>query len=56
MQDKLETVETTKRKVRAVTSEQVQRLARRLFTDNRLVLAVIGPYKDAKQVKKFYKL
>ena len=56
LRDKLEPVETMKRKLQAVTAEQVQRLARRLFTDNRLVLAVIGPYKDTKQVKKFYRI
>ncbi|AKM84912.1 MAG: processing protease [candidate division Kazan bacterium GW2011_GWA1_50_15] len=56
LHDKIESVETMKRKIHAVTTDQVQRLARKLFTDNKLVLTVIGPYKDASKVKRFYRL
>ncbi|MFH0912163.1 MAG: pitrilysin family protein [Patescibacteria group bacterium] len=49
---KVETIKEIKRKYRAVTAEQVQKLAKNLFETNNIHLAVIGPYTDkAKFVK-----
>ncbi len=49
--DKVETIAEIKRKYRAVTVKQVQDLAKKIFKDEKLVLAVIGPYKSDKAIK-----
>jgi len=54
--DKIETIPEIKRKIRAVTAKQVQNLAKRIFKDNKLVLVVIGPYKNDKAIKTACKL
>jgi len=39
-------------RVRAVTGEQIQELAQKIFTKNALNFAVIGPYRGTKQFAK----
>ena len=56
LEDKIETPEMLAKKVRAVTASQVQKLAKRIFQDNRLILAVVGPYSDSGKIKKSFKL
>ena len=38
--------EETAQKIKAVTAEEIQRVARDIFQNNRLNLALIGPFKD----------
>lgn len=45
-----------KKKIRAVTAKDVLRVAKSLFKDDRLVLTVIGPYKNDKKIKAVFKL
>jgi len=47
--DRTDTLADKKRKIKAVTSEQIQALAKRIFKDNTWHLVVIGPYKDPKR-------
>ena len=54
--DKIETIAEIKKKYRAVTAKQVQDLASKIFKDEKLVLAVIGPYKSDKAIKAACKL
>lgn len=54
--NKIETVAEIKKKYRAVTTKQVQNLANKIFKDEKLVLAVIGPYKSDKAIKTAFKL
>ena len=42
-------------KIRAVTASDVRTVARKIFKDERLNLALIGPFKDEKQFKKILK-
>ncbi len=44
--DKVESLAEIKRKYRAVTVEDVQKLAKKIFRSDKILLAVIGPYKD----------
>ena len=46
-------IEEATKAVRAVTSEQIQALAKRTLIKERQVLAVIGPYEDDKIFKRF---
>lgn len=43
-------------KINAVTAEDVQRIARDIFTEERLNLALIGPFKDKKRFQKLLTL
>lgn len=54
--DDIESFAELKKKIRAVTAEDVKRVAKSLFKDDRLALTVIGPYKDDKKIKKMFKL
>ena len=54
--NEIETVADIKRKYRAVTIEQIQTLAKKIFKNEKLVLAVIGPYKSDKAIKVACKL
>jgi predicted Zn-dependent peptidase len=56
LEDKIETPEVIAKKVRAVTAAQVQKLAKKIFQDDRLVLAVVGPYSSSDKIKKAFKL
>lgn len=50
--EKLFSPEEISKRVRAVTAEDVRAVARAIFKKERLSLAVIGPYKDARKFKK----
>lgn len=56
LEDKIETPEILAKKVRAVTAAQVQKLAKQLFKDDKLVLAIVGPYSNSSKIKKVFKL
>ncbi len=43
-------------KVRAVTSEDVQKLAREIFVDSGLNMAIVGKFKDTSSFKPYFKL
>jgi len=47
--DQIDTLVDKKRKINAVTSKQVQALAKQIFKDSAWHLVVIGPYKDSKR-------
>lgn len=53
---KYETFEEAKEKISQVTAEQVQELAREAFDDERLTLALIGPYEEDQRFKDFLKI
>jgi len=56
LQDKTEGMANLKKRIQAVTASDILKLAKTLFKDGNLCLAVIGPYtKDAK-IKKVYQL
>jgi predicted Zn-dependent peptidase len=48
----LDTPEKYLSEIKAVTSADLRRVAREIFTDNKLNLAVIGPYHDGKSFEK----
>ena len=50
--DKIEDVEPILKKIDAVTSEDILRLSRELFAEDRLRLAIIGPYDKQDHFKK----
>jgi len=54
--DDILTINEIKKKIRAVTAQQVQKLAKQIFIDNRLALTVIGPYKNADKINKVFKI
>lgn len=56
LRDKIETPDMIRRQIRAVTAAKVQKLAKRIFKDNRLLLAVVGPYRKSNKIKKALKL
>lgn len=47
-----ETVESVLKKIRAVTRDQVEDLAKRLFDPQKLNLSVVGPFKDSTKFSK----
>jgi predicted Zn-dependent peptidase len=49
---KILTPEEVFKRIEAVTSSDIQKVARDLFQNRKLTLAVIGPYKTEKQFKK----
>ncbi|MCC2631595.1 MAG: processing protease [Patescibacteria group bacterium] len=51
LEGEIETVESIEAKVAAVTSEDIQRIAKELFVSEELRLAVIGPHADAKALE-----
>ncbi|MBU1082938.1 insulinase family protein [Patescibacteria group bacterium] len=53
--DEIDTLADKKRKIQAVTAEQIQELAKNIFKDNAWHLIVIGPYKDSKRFAKLLK-
>lgn len=48
----LESIKDIKDRIRSVTASQVQKLARRLFTEQELVLTVVGPKALSDKIKK----
>lgn len=53
---KLETPEQAIKRLRAVTSKDLRRVARDIFTDAKMNLAIVGPTKDAARLKKILKI
>jgi predicted Zn-dependent peptidase len=53
---KIETPSEVFRKIDAVTARDVQKVAKHLFRNQNMTLAVIGPYKNEPQFKKFLKV
>lgn len=53
--DKIDTLADKKRQIKAVTAEQIQALAKKIFQDNAWHLTVIGPYRDSAQFAKLFK-
>ena len=53
---KIETPEEIFKRIDSVTSSAIQKVARDLFQNKNLTLAVIGPYKTEKQFKKILKV
>ncbi len=49
LREPLETPEVLTQKLREVTSEDIMRVARDIFTNERLNLALVGPFSDEKQ-------
>lgn len=56
LRDKTESIAELKKKVQAVTSKDILRVAKSLFRDGSLCLAVIGPYANDSKIKKVYQL
>lgn len=52
----LETPEQVAKKIKAVTPQELKRIAQHIFTDDRLNLAVVGPKGDAVSLKKILKV
>jgi predicted Zn-dependent peptidase len=48
----IETPEGIKKKLEAVTSEDIMKVAKRLFTQTNINLAIVGPHKSSKEFKK----
>lgn len=46
LRKKIETPESIEKKIRAVTASQIQALAKELFVDKKLNLALVGPFED----------
>ena len=55
LRGKINTPEQQLAKIDAVTREDVQRVAKRVFNFAKAKLAIIGPFEDAKQFEKFLK-
>lgn len=52
----IRTPEEYAQKIRAVTAEEIQSVAKDIFQNNKLNLAVIGPFKDREKFEKILKL
>jgi predicted Zn-dependent peptidase len=52
---KIESPDEIIAKIQAVTSEQVQALARELFVDEKLNMAIVGKFKDSSAFKEYFK-
>lgn len=52
LEKKIETLDNLEEKIKLVTAEEVQAIARELFQSMQLRLAVIGPHKDAQALDK----
>ena len=49
--NRVESIAEIKKAYKAVTPEKIQKLAKDIFKDEKLVLAVIGPYRSDKKIK-----
>jgi len=49
----IESLEEAQKSILAVNSDDVQQMAKKVLTKDKLILAVIGPYKDDSSFKKF---
>ena len=55
LKGKIESPEDSLAKVRAVTAEQVRDMARQIFVDAKLNMAIVGKFKDGSQFKEYFK-
>jgi predicted Zn-dependent peptidase len=55
LKKQIKTSEEKAEQVRRITAKQIQDMARKIFTDDKLNLALIGPFKDKKQFVKILK-
>ncbi len=53
---KILTPEEIMKKIQAVTSQEIKEVAQEIFQNNRLNLAVLGPFKDKEKFEKIFKL
>jgi predicted Zn-dependent peptidase len=51
----LKNAEEKAKEIRKVTATQIQKLSKQIFKDNKLNLALIGPFKDKLKFKKILK-
>jgi predicted Zn-dependent peptidase len=56
LERKMMTPQEYAQKIRAVTAEEIQSVAKDIFQNNKLNLAVIGPFKDRERFEKILKL
>jgi predicted Zn-dependent peptidase len=56
LEKKIETPEEILAKVEKVTAEDVQRVAKDIFSSQKLNLAVVGPFKDEEKFARILKL
>ena len=54
--EKIMTLEDIFEKIDKITTEDILRVARDVFHDSKLNLAVIGPHKNAKELEKMLKI
>jgi predicted Zn-dependent peptidase len=52
VREKIETPESIKKKLESVTSEEVMKVAKKLFTKSNINLAIVGPHKNTKDFSK----
>mgnify|MGYP001604606676 FL=1 len=52
----IKTPKEKERRIRAVTSSQVMDMARKIFIEKKLNLALIGPFKDSLKFQKILKI
>jgi predicted Zn-dependent peptidase len=55
MNEKIKTPEEIKKKIESVTAKQVQKLAREIFVDKSLNLAIVGRFEDKKEFENILK-
>lgn len=56
LHQKIKTPEEIAKEIRKVTAEDIKKLANQLFKKEKLNLAIVGPFKDAKRFKKLLKI
>jgi len=56
IEGKIDTVREELDKINAVNANDIMRVAKRIFVDDKLNLAIIGPYKNAKRFQKLLKI
>ena len=56
IEGKIDTVKDELDKISKITSEDILRVSKRIFVDDQLNLAIIGPYKDASRFEKLLKI
>ena len=55
LHDKTETIDSIRRKIHKITAQQILKLAKKIFKDDRLCLAIIGPHQTTDKIKKAYR-
>ena len=52
--DKMKKAEEVEKEIRKITPQQIKELSNKLFNDKELNMAMIGPFKDKKNLKKYF--